>query len=119
MPDWPGTLDVKPLIDAYDERAPNLLLRTPMDSGPAKVRRKLSNNSRFVTVELNLDDSQLTTFDDFFMTTILGGALSFNWVHPRTGTAIESRIVADENQGPEYRLREMSWLVTFLLEILP
>jgi putative lipoic acid-binding regulatory protein len=118
-PDWPTNLDVQPLADAYDEQLPRVAIRTAMDAGPAKVRRKLSNNSRFVTVELSLTATEVGYFDTFFMTTLLGGVLRFDWVHPRTLAAIESRIMVDESQGPSYRDREGLFLVDFVLEILP
>jgi len=116
---WPTGLDVKPLASAYDEQPPRLIIRTPMDSGPAKVRRKLSNNVRIVQIEMLLSQDELEDFDEFFTLTILGGALSFEWTHPRTGEAIDSRILCDDSNGPKYRWEDGSYLVSFALEVLP
>lgn len=37
MPVWPVTLPQDVLIDGYDEKVPEMTLRTQMDAGPAKV----------------------------------------------------------------------------------
>src|SRR4030042_25497 len=116
---WPATLDVQPLCDAYDEQLPRVAMRTAMDAGPAKIRRKLSNNSRFINVEMDLTHDEVGYFDTFFMTTLLGGVLRFDWEHPRTWTTIESRIVVDDSQGPRYTNRRGIFFVQFTLEILP
>jgi len=118
-PTWPPDLPVQPLTSAYDEQPPRVLVRTPMESGPAKVRRKLSNNIRLVPLELRMTETQMETFDEFFMETLLGGALRFTWTHPRTGENIDSRIVSDDSQGPSYRYDGKQCYVSFLLEVLP
>ncbi|QLH37711.1 MAG: hypothetical protein HWD60_00095 [Defluviicoccus sp.] len=42
---WPSSLPQKPLVDGFSETAPNLVVRSPMDVGPAKVRRRATAGS--------------------------------------------------------------------------
>jgi len=39
-PLWPPSLPQSPLGDSFAEQPPNLIVRSPMDVGPAKVRRR-------------------------------------------------------------------------------
>ena len=119
LPTWPIGLDVKTIASAYDEQPPRIIMRTPMDSGPAKVRRKLSTNTRIIPLDLRMTEAELETFDEFFMGTLLGGSLRFTWTNPRTGDAIEARIVVDDSQGPAYHYDGKYCYVSFLMEVLP
>jgi len=122
MADWPTSLPQNPLIDPYSEALPKLLIRTPMGSGPSKIRRLIGNNSRFISIVLDLTQAQVVIFEEFFLTTLLGGSLHFDWVHPRTGAACDCRIVSDESSGPSYKHiggSDELTRVDFQLEILP
>lgn len=115
MPAWPASLPQAPLL-GHSEAAPDVLLRTNMDAGPAKVRRRFTAGVRAVIVPLLLDDAQVTTLDEFFTTTLAGGALRFDHVLPRTGAVVQYRFTAP----PEYELIAPSkWRATLKLEVLP
>ena len=59
-----------------------------MDAGPDKVRRRFTAGVRTFSVALPpLTTSQVATFDTFFDVTVAGGAISFDWVNPRTQAA--------------------------------
>ena len=119
MQTWPNTLDIKPLADGYSEPLPRTILRTPMDAGPANVRRQISISPRLIPIEIPMTAAEVEDFDEFFMETLLGGALMFTWTHPRTGDAIDSRILVDAGNGPELAYHEGDYLVRFILEVLP
>ena len=38
--DWPATLPQEILAEGYEEGLPDVLVRTKMDAGPDKVRRR-------------------------------------------------------------------------------
>ena len=112
---WPQGLPQAPLI-GHLERAPNLVVRTSMDAGPAKVRRRFTAGVRALTVTLILDDTQRMTLDQFFVETLAGGALSFDFRVPSTGQTKRVRIVGP----PEYGLITPSkWRARLDLEVLP
>jgi hypothetical protein len=116
VPDWPETLPQNLLIDGYGESPPDLLLRSSMEAGPAKVRRRATAGIRPVKGKMVLTGSQVDIFDDFYNNVLLGGSLRFSWVKPRDGTtAVEMRITEKSYvaiEPDEYEL-------TLSLEILP
>jgi len=112
---WPQGLPQAPLI-GHLERAPNLVVRTGMEAGPAKVRRRFTAGVRPLTMTFVLDDTQRMTLDQFFVVELAGGALSFDFRIPSTGQTKQIRIVGP----PEYGLITPSrWRVRLELEILP
>ena len=117
---WPVDLPQVPLMEPYSETFPKTLIRTPMAAGPAKVRRLIGSNSRFVSIGMYLTAAQVVIFEEFLTTTLLGGSLHFTWLHPRTAAAIDCRIVVDENTAPTYKVITMDMIrVDFQMEILP
>lgn len=120
IPEWPADLPQTILMSDYNEEIPKVLIRTPMGAGPSKVRRVTGMNSRFINVGLLLTKAQVIIFDEFLMTTLLGGSLRFTWTHPRTEASIDCRIVIDENNSPSYGQASGDLIkVNFQLEILP
>ncbi|MHB8109755.1 MAG: hypothetical protein ACYDHW_06955 [Syntrophorhabdaceae bacterium] len=92
IPAWPGTLPQRLLISGYGESLPNTLLRTSMDMGPAKQRRRGAAGATPINGKLILTSTERTAFLTFFNTTLLGGSLRFSWVDPVDGvTANEMR----------------------------
>lgn len=121
MASWPASLPDYVLVDGYEESAPNTLVRTQMDKGPDKVRRRYTAGVRTFAAQLELDGTQVETFDTFAITTLEGGALSFDWVHPRTQSNVSFRMVP-VNKDALYRVNALGgdyFRVQFQLEILP
>ncbi len=108
-PTWPASLPQRVAVDGYGEGPPDTTVRTRMDAGPAKVRRRFTAGVRPLSLQIDLDG--------FFGTTLLGGALAFDWVHPRTQAAVTLRFV----RPPAYRplASDAAWQAVLQLEILP
>lgn len=87
MPSWPGTLPDKVLKDGYDEMFSDNVVRTPMDVGPPKIRRRATSAPKIFTVNQMLTSAQVGYLDTFYYTTLYHGSLSFDWKHPRTAVA--------------------------------
>jgi len=92
-PQWPSSLPAYPLERNLEEAPPDNAIRTQMDAGPAKVRRRFTANVRDFQVTLYLTRSQVASLDAFFLTDVKGGSLVFDWKNPRTGSAAELRFV--------------------------
>ena len=115
MPAWPGNLPLAPLI-GHLETAPDIAMRTAMEAGPDKVRRRFTAGVREFDMPLVLSDAQVDVLDGFFVTDTAGGSLRFDFRHPRTGAVVKCRFLGP----PEYRLIAPSkWRTTFRLEVLP
>jgi len=92
MPSWPAPpFPQRPESDGYTEQTPEVILRSRMDIGPSKVRKRFSGGglTRF-TLSYQLDEAltQMTDFDTFFVTTVDLGSIVFTFPHPRTGVVI-------------------------------
>lgn len=110
MADWPSTLSI--LLDNYSEEAPDRVIRSQMDVGPAKIRRRSSAAVRNISLNLFLNDAQVETFDDFFDA---NDALVFNFTNPRTAVVENARFTSK----PSYTRKETMWAVSVQLELLP
>jgi hypothetical protein len=116
-PVWPLSLPQRPLAEGFHERAADTLVRTQMEAGPAKVRRRFTAGVRTMDLQLRLTGSQVETLDGFHDSTLAGGALAFDWVHPRTDLAIRCRFAEPPSYAP-YAAGRL-WTATLKLEILP
>ena len=114
---WPVSLPQRPLAQGLQERVPDTLIRTSMEAGPPKVRRRYTAGIRLFEMQLRLAASQVDTLDAFFEETLAGGSLPFDWEHPRTGAAVAFRFVEPPAYSPA--AGGQLWTGTLRLEVLP
>lgn len=88
---WPPTLPTSADSQSYSEVSGALVLVSPMDAGPAKMRYR-GEKPRTMNVDFIMDNTQIATLETFITTTLRGTA-RFDFTHPRTQTTIEVRIV--------------------------
>jgi hypothetical protein len=88
---WPATLPSFVQEAGYDESLPDVMAETNMDSGPAKTRPRFTTANRRFAVTVRMDAAQAVIFEGFWDTTLKKGALSFDWVHPRTRATMTFR----------------------------
>lgn len=113
---WPATLPQLPSIKGWNEKPPELTIRTNMDAGPAKVRRRFTAGVRPQSFSLTMTTAQVAIFDDFFVTTLSGGADRFTWTNPRTSASVEFRF----KSIPQYKpISGAYYEVSFELEQMP
>lgn len=112
---WPDTLPTELLQRGYSQASSDVLLRSAVDVGPAKVRRR--NTATAVPVAGNL----LLSFDDlailraFYEDDLLDGTLRFSWADPVSLAAKEFRFTSP----PKWVMASGWFDVTLELEILP
>lgn len=114
---WPASLPQRPLGEGFAEQPANLVVRTPMDVGPAKVRRRATAGVGRLQMAFRLSASQLATFRTFLHADLQDRALPFSWVHPVTGVAGWFRIVEQPIWEPISG--GLAWKLTLVLELLP
>lgn len=117
MPAWPSTLPQLVLTDGYQEQFADVVLRTEMDAGPAKQRRRLTAGVRPIRCVLLCTTAQVATLQSFYNFDLAGGALSFDWVTPRTEAAAVLRFTAPPEIVPEPGAQY--WRIGLALETLP
>jgi len=116
MAAWPDTLPAYPLLDSFRETVPNTVIRTDMEQGPAKVRLRTTAAVRTMTVGYLLSKAQVAALETFYLATLQGGALAFDFTHPRSNSAASCRFV----RPPEYSSSNGNFFkVAIELEMLP
>lgn len=85
MAAWPGGLPQNYEYIGYQETLPISTVRTAMEVGPDKVRKRTDANPRNVIGVMKMTAAQLVTLETFYNTTTNGGADQFTFPF-RTGT---------------------------------
>mgnify|MGYP001156493400 CR=1 FL=1 len=107
---WPSTLPL-PEQEGYNEVQANNILRTAMDAGAPKQRRRYTAVYTTVKFQMTLTSTQTTTLMSFYN---LVGAAAFTWTHPRTGTPVTARFT----EPPILSAKDNHILAGVTLEVL-
>lgn len=99
MPAWPLTLPAAPLLDACRDIPADIVLRTRMEQGPAKLRRRTTAGVGKLQLAYILSMDETADLETFYRETLLGGTLAFDFTHPRSGDAISCRFA----RPPEFQ----------------
>jgi len=113
---WPSTLPAAPSPQGFRELVPESTIRSQMDVGPAKLRRRTTGNVRLFAMTFELTLAQIAILETFFTTTLTGGSEAYNFDHPRTGVTGEYRFLEPpiySNSGGDL------WVASCRLELLP
>jgi len=116
---WPTTLPQVPQKGFQESIGVNVI-RSAMDAGPAKQRRRSSRPS---TMDLNfiLTTAQTVILETFINNSIYG-VKRFTFPHPRLlGTSVEVRIIPGSD-GEFFRLQYLApgyWTTSLKFEIMP
>ncbi len=116
---WPASLPDSPLVDGFGETLGANILRTPTDSGPAKMRYRGQRPDKVQCAYL-MTGAQVATLVTFTRDT-LRGVRRFGWPHPRRGVQVEARFVPQE-EGDLFSMVAVGpdvYHVGIALEVLP
>lgn len=114
MAQWPEKFC--PLSGTYRESPANNLIRSSMDIGPAKVRRRTTANTKPVSFNIFVKNENMAEFETFFNDTLASGALEFDFKHPRTEQNVKARFM----DIPNYSDRSgVGYNISIALEIMP
>lgn len=115
---WPLGLPQKPNTN-YSESSGILILRTPMDAGPAKMRRR-GKRPDTLQMTFNMSSSQVEDLKTFTESTLQGTA-RFGFPHPRTNEVVEVRIIP-QGDGSLFNISYVLpdlWSINLQMEVLP
>ena len=88
MATWPVSLQQKLDRDTFREKIGSTVIRSDVDTGPAKVRRRMTKSVDPITCSITLNSAaEYTTFMNFFDITLNGGVNTFTFNHPVTGVS--------------------------------
>jgi hypothetical protein len=116
-----------PLRSGYKRTVPNNLIRSSMDTGPDKVRKRGRGKPHVVTATYVMTSGHLWVFEQFVHNSLAEGAIAFKWPDPERAVAgsadkfVRARLKAT-NDGlfdvQPYQDTKL-WQVTLTLEIWP
>lgn len=120
IPTWPTTGSFPQVPQkGFTESIGVSVIRSPMDAGPAKQRRR-SVGVNTMDLSFILTTAQTVTLENFIKNT-LNGVKRFSFPHPRTSATIEARIVPS-GESEFFRLQYLApgyWQTSLKFEILP
>ena len=92
MATWPATLPT-PLVDGYELSPSDQTIRTDMEIGSARQRRRTVARNDHVSVAWVFDETQMTSFRAWFDDAVAGVAGGAAWftTQLRIGSGLESR----------------------------
>lgn len=110
MATWPVTLPQEFEVAGYSESIADNLLRSEMDVGPPKVRRRGAARPDLIQGQITIDDTQWATLLAFYDADLFEGALTFTW------SAVTYRFAQPPSRVP---LGADNWRVALSLERMP
>lgn len=113
---WPSTLPQIPSASGYRESPGEQSIRSNVDVGPPKLRRRTTAAFDRISCQFDLNKTQADDLDTFYETTLQGGSDQWDWTHPRKLTTRQFRFVGRptlEYVGPD------DWIAHCELEVMP
>jgi hypothetical protein len=109
------------MLAGYSETPPDLTIRSQMDAGPSKVRRRFTAGPELIQGWQWQTDDQVTECKEFYSDAVegagtFGGTARFDWIHPRTGAAVEMRFLSPPTFSP---VSHDLYRCDLVLEIMP
>ena len=86
---WPSSLPTDILTDGFSQKARPNSIRTQMEAGLDKVRRRYTSEIVDSAVSMVMTFTQYSALEVFYNTTLQGGTLSFNFTDPADDTEYE------------------------------
>lgn len=119
---WPTTLPSAVQVSDLQITAPDMVLRSEVDTGPAMLRRRFTAAPELISGSLKVTRAQLAIFRTFYVATLGGGAIPFEWFHPQTRVIMDFRFRSQPSWRP-YAPRQSDqsdyWTVSLDLETVP
>jgi hypothetical protein len=112
---WPASLPQDLEQAGHFEAAPDTVIRSEMSTGAQKIRRRFTAAPVPIPGKQLMTTAQVATLRTFYVTTLGGGALPFDWKLPRTGTTTTFRFLKPPKWSPASPL----WEVQLALEAMP
>lgn len=88
---WPANLPQVLRLDGLSAEKQTNVVRTQMDAGPEKIRRRYTVASKYFNGSVILTEAQREILEDWFDNTLASGALRFKMKDPQTLMIAEFR----------------------------
>jgi len=88
---WPDLLPADFLADGLSIQPQSNVIRTAMDAGPKKARRRYTARSVYFNGKQRFDEAELAVFEQFFHNVLADGVLRFFYKDPLSNQMDEFR----------------------------
>lgn len=113
---WPPELQQYLDQEGYQLTLGETVVRSDMDVGPAKTRRRFTKGIDQHSAQITIDQDMFDIFQEFYKTITNGGALRFEMLHPITRETAEFRFLGP----PSFKPLGGGWFqASFTLEEMP
>jgi hypothetical protein len=92
---YPELLPSGLLADGFSKQPQSNVIRTTMDAGPKKTRRRYTAKTIKYSGKQIFDEAELMVFEQFYHNVIADGALRFNFTDPISQEIAEFRFTED------------------------
>jgi len=92
---WPDLLPSELLANGLKIQPQSNVIRTAMDAGPKKARRRYTARTVKYSGRQRFDTAELNVFEQFYHTVLADGVLRFNFKDPITDVLSEFRFTDD------------------------
>jgi len=96
---WPAYLPKTLLMENLAAKRSSNVIRTRMDAGPQKTRRRYTASTKVFTGRMLLSAEQRFELEWFYRFTLADGALRFNFTDPQTLETGEFRFTEDYTEN--------------------
>lgn len=110
MSTWPEKFRV--LRDGFTEGLPDRVIKSQMDVGPAKKRRRTVLASYLISFTCHVELDDVEDFREFYLDNDVS---VFQFKHPRTETYVSARF----NSVPSLKMNETFYECSVELEVMP
>jgi hypothetical protein len=97
---YPELLPSGLLADGFSKKPQSNVIRTTMDAGPKKTRRRYTARTIKYSGKQIFDEAELMVFEQFYHNVIADGALRFNFTDPISQETAEFRFTEDYTVNP-------------------
>ena len=92
---WPELLPADFLAEGLSIQPQSNVIRTTMDAGPKKARRRYTARTVNFSGKQRFDDDELAVFEQFYHVVLADGVLRFNYIDPIFNQMTEFRFTED------------------------
>jgi len=111
---WPDLLPSGLLADGFSKKPQSNVIRTSMDAGPKKARRRYTARTVIYSGKQVFDESELMVFEQFYHNVLADGVLRFHFTDPTTQKIGEFRFTEDYIATPNDGLYDVQMSLELL-----
>ena len=115
---WLASLPQKVNTEGFSFKAGDTVIRSDVDVGPQKVRRRFTAPIDAYTVSMDMTPDQMNDFREFYNVNLNGGVTEFEFTNPLT-LAVENFRFSDVPTIVPVGSGGIHWRVTMSWEKLP